>query len=77
MLPYYLLYPGPRSVLILNNVSIYKSTRLRELYKEYGVLLRFLLPYLLDFNPIEATFKNIKAWLWIKRNYRLIEDLST
>ena len=72
MLPYYLLYPGPRLVLILDNASIHKSTRLRELCEEYGVLLRFLPPYSPDFNPIEATFKDIKAW--IKRNHRLMED---
>ena len=61
VLPYYLLYLGPRLVLILDNASIYKSTRLQELYKEHGVLLKFLPPYLPDFNPIKATFNNIKA----------------
>lgn len=37
--------------------------------EERGVLLRFLLPYSPDFNPIKATFKDLKTW--IKRNYRL------
>ena len=61
VLPHSLLYPRPWSVLILNNASIHKSERLRELCEQYGVELRFLPLYSLDFNPIEATFKDIKA----------------
>ena len=72
MLPYYSPYPGPRSVLILDNTSIYKSTRLRELC---GVELRFLSPYSPDYNPIEVTFNDIKAW--IKRNQRLVKDFES
>ena len=72
MLPYYTLYLGPRSVLILNNASIYKSIQLQKLCKEHGVLLKFLLPYSPDFNPIEVTFNDLKAW--IKRHYWLMED---
>ena len=75
MLPYYIPYLGPRSVLILDNVSIYKLTRLQELCKEYSVLLKFLPPYSPDFNPIEAIFNDIKAW--IKRNYQLMEDFAS
>ena len=75
MLPYYTPYLGPRSVLILNNASIHKSTRLQELCEEHGVLLKFLPPYSPDFNPIEATFNDIKAW--IKRNHRLMEDFAS
>jgi transposase len=42
--------------------------------EERGVLLKFLPPYSPDFNPIEATFKDLKAW--IKRNYRLAADFE-
>ena len=66
MLPYCLLYLGPCLVLILDNILIYKSARLRELYKQYSVKLRFLPLYLPDYNPIKAIFNNIKAW--IRRN---------
>ena len=67
-------YPGPRSVLILDNASIHKDARLQQLCSDAGVLLKFLLPYSLDYNPIEATFKDLKAW--IKRNYVLAEDFE-
>jgi transposase len=61
-------------VFILDNASIYKSVKLCCIYKERGVLLKFLSPYSPDFNPIEATFKDLKAW--IKRNYRLAADFK-
>jgi len=75
VLPHSSPYPGPRSVLILDNASIHKSERLRELCEQYSVELRFLPPYSPDFNPIEATFKDIKAW--IRRNHRLIEQFES
>ena len=75
VLPHSSPYPGARSVLIFDNASIHKSEQLRELCELYGVLLRFLPPYSPDFNPIEATFKDIKAW--IKRNHRLVEEFES
>ena len=75
MLPYYSLYLEPRSVLILDNAFIYKSVQLRELCKQHGVKLKFLPPYSLDYNPIKATFGNIKAW--IKRNQRLVKEFKS
>jgi transposase len=64
--------PSLRSVLVLDNASIYKSLRLKELCDIYGIALEFLLPYSPDFNPIEATFHNLKAW--VKRNYTLANN---
>ena len=75
MLPHYIPYPGPRSILILDNALIYKLARLRDLCEEHGVLLVFLPPYSPDYNPIEAAFKDLKAW--IKRNYRLAETFKS
>jgi transposase len=40
--------------------------------EERGVLLKFLPPYSPDFNPIECTFKDLKAW--IRRNSSLAVD---
>ena len=73
--PHCTLYPGPRSIFILDNASIYKSAQLCDLCEEHGVLLVFLSLYLLDYNPIEATFKDLKAW--VKRNYQLVETFES
>jgi transposase len=74
VLPHCSPYPGPRSVLILDNASIHKDPRLQHLCDEAGVILKFLPPYSPDYNPIEATFGDLKAW--IKRNYLLAEDFE-
>ena len=74
VLPHCSAYPGPRSVIILDNASIHKSAELRQMCEERGVLLKFLPPYSPDFNPIEATFKDLKAW--IKRNHRVAADFD-
>jgi transposase len=65
-------YPGKMSAIIMDNASIHKNPRLREICDNAGVLLVFLLPYSPDFNPIESTFKDLKAW--IKKHYQQVED---
>ena len=69
------LYLGPRLIIILDNISIYKLVQCQELYKQIGVILKFLPLYLLDFNPIEAIFKDLKVW--IKRNYILASKFKS
>jgi transposase len=61
VLPHYIPYPRPQSILILDNALIYKLAQLYDLYKEHGVLLIFLLLYSPDYNPIKAIFKDLKA----------------
>jgi len=61
-------------VIILDNTSIHKSIELRQICEERGILLKFLPPYSPDFNPIESTFKDLKAW--IKRNNTLVADFD-
>jgi len=61
VLPYCSVYLRPCLVLILDNAFIYKSAKLCSIYKERGVLLKFLPLYSLDFNPIKNTFKDLKA----------------
>ena len=57
-------YPGPRSVLILDNCSIHHSEEVRALVEDKTQCkLIFLLPYSLDLNPIEQAFSCIKAYL--------------
>ena len=74
VLPYCSPYPRLWSVLILNNASIHKDLHWQQLYNEAEVLLRFLPPYLLDYNPIKTTFGELK--IWIKRNYMLAADFE-
>ncbi len=69
------LYPGPRSIIILDNIFIYKLARLQELCNQVSVILKFLPPYLPDFNPIKAIFKDLKAW--IKKNYALASEFES
>ena len=56
LLPICSPFPGPRSVLILDNATIHRSLELRIKCEEAGVLLEFLPPYSPDFNPIEKSF---------------------
>lgn len=74
VLPHCTPYPGVRSVIILDNASIHKDRRILEACNRAGVLLKFLPPYSPDFNPIEATFKDLKAW--IKLNYLRVEEFE-
>jgi transposase len=74
VLPYYTPYPGIRSIIIMDNASIHKDRRILEACNKAGILLKFLPPYSPDFNPIKATFKDLKAW--IKLNYKRVKEFE-
>ena len=63
IVPLYNLYPGPRSVIILDNASVHHINRqnIEDVYRRHSVLMRFLPPYSLNFNPIEESFIDLKA----------------
>lgn len=63
VLPNMNAYPGPNSVIVLDNCSTHKSTALREVVEQSGCLLIFLPPYSPDYNPIEESFSCLKKWL--------------
>ncbi|KAF2177471.1 hypothetical protein K469DRAFT_807677, partial [Zopfia rhizophila CBS 207.26] len=67
-------WPGPRLVLIMDNTSIHKSNQIQELCNAARVYQKDLPPYSPEFNPIEATFGDMKAW--IKKNCKLAEQFS-
>ena len=67
-------FPGPRSVLIMDNVSTHHSPYVRELCRQAGVVLEYLPPYSPHFSPIEESFSVLKAW--IRRNRTLAEPLK-
>lgn len=51
------------SVIVLDNASIHRSPRVRELCAMYEVQLEYLPPYSPDYNPIEKSFKQLKSWI--------------
>ena len=63
-------FPGPRSVLVLDNVNSHLSEDLAAMYEEAGVRLEYLPLYSLNYNPIEEFFSALKSW--IRRNRELI-----
>ena len=57
-------YPGPQSILILDNCNIHHSEKVQALVEDEAMYkLIFLPPYSLDLNPIEQAFFSIKSYL--------------
>ena len=54
---------GPGDVVIMDNLSSHKGPRVRALIEAAGATVRFLPPYIPDFNPIEKAFSKLKAML--------------
>jgi len=65
-------FPDPRSVLVMDNASIHKSARIKQLCDAAGVKLIYLPPYSPDLNPIEQWFSSLKAN--IKRHWHEYES---
>jgi len=53
----------PSDVVIMDNLSSHKGTRVREMIEAAGAHLLYLPPYSPDFNPIENAFAKLKALL--------------
>ncbi len=53
----------PEQVVVMDNLSVHKGSRVRELIEEKGCELLYLPPYSPDFNPIEEAFSKIKGFL--------------
>ena len=52
---------GPRSMLVMDNVSAHYSLWVRDLCYEASVILEYLPPYLPNLSPIEESFSVLKA----------------
>ena len=50
-------------VVVLDNLQVHKSTRVRKLIEEAGAEVLFLPPYSPDFSPIEEAFSKVKGIL--------------
>ena len=59
-------FPGPMSVLVMDNARIHHGDEILELADRYGVRIEYLPPYSPDLNPIEEAFSQIKSF--IRRN---------
>ncbi len=53
----------PRQVVVMDNLSAHKGSKVRELIEARGCQLLFLPPYSPDLNPIEEAFAKVKALL--------------
>ena len=61
-----LLRPG--DVVIMDNASFHRKTKLYEIAGRHQIKILFLPPYSPELNPIEKTWANIKRWL--RKNLR-------
>jgi transposase len=67
LLPRMNRFPAPNSILVMDNARIHHDERVQALCWKAGILLWYLPPYSPDFNPIEAFFKDLKAY--VRRHY--------
>ena len=87
VIPHTTPFPGPRSVLIMDNAKIHHHpVYLQSLFSAYSsqdvhtvcenaeIKLIYLPPYSPDLNPIEEAFAQLKAWF--KKNYKLANDMA-
>jgi transposase len=56
-------FPGPWSILVMNNAPFHHNGRVEQICAAAGVLLIYLPPYLPDMNPIEKFFSVLKSQL--------------
>ena len=50
-------------IVVMDNLRVHKSARVRQLIEEQGCHLLFLPAYSPDFSPIEEAFSKVKAFL--------------
>jgi transposase len=67
------LHPG--QIVVLDNLSIHKSQRVRQWIEAVGCQVWFLPTYSPDFNPIEKAWSKLKAYLR-RAQARTREDLE-
>jgi transposase len=62
----------PKSVLVIDNITIYYTERIEQICRDTGVKLVYLPLYSPDLNLIEEFFAELKAF--VKRNWRVYEE---
>jgi transposase len=56
-------WPGPNSVLVMDNAPIHHTERIKQMCRDARVKLVYLPPYSPDFNPIEEFFAELKDFI--------------
>lgn len=69
-------YLTPGQTVVLDNLSVHKSAKARQLIEAAGCQLVFLPTYSPDFNPIEQAFAKLKALLR-RTEARTVEAILT
>lgn len=69
----------PNQIVIMDNASFHKSSKVKELIESVGCTMMYLPPYSPDLNPIEHVWANLKRLIRVhpdrERNLQLaIED---
>jgi transposase len=65
---------SPGDIVVMDNLSSHKGTKIRTAIEAAGAKLRYLPPYSPDLNPIEQGFAKLKAHLR-KHAERSMQDL--
>ena len=56
-------YPGPLSVLVMDNAHIHHGDEILELADCFSIRIEYLPPYSPDLNPIEEAFSQVKTYI--------------
>ena len=68
-MPMCIAYPGPLSVLVLDNAKIHHNAEILALADHFSVCIEYLPPYSPDLNPIEEAFSQIKYFIRRHKDY--------
>jgi transposase len=75
VLPYYTLFLRLRFILVIDNASTHRNSKITKLIKNVKCRIKYLLLYLPNFNSIKRSFYNLKAY--IKRHRRKLKLFSS
>ncbi len=63
-------FPAPKSVIIMNNISIHCNARIEKLIISHECEIRYLPSYSSNFNSIELSFSVLK--IWVRKHFEKI-----
>ena len=63
ILPHLNPFPGPRSVVTMDNAIVHNVPELFDLIRQAGAYLHFFPAYGYDLNPVEKVISKARAWL--------------